>query len=324
MMTCIRVRRFKIPALKVFLLLALLFPGIAAEAAGPCSARLPKGHFTATVNGLAIDLPLFSFFVMPGEVLGIEPSRPVSVTADRGDVITESTTVHRWKAPGQPGIATLQLRDGHESLRLNVFIMRPASEVKRDRLDGYRIGSYPAKPFRGLDVYLPPAGFIEVTPETADTRLTPLFTLRQFLSKQQGGWPKFVVLREEMLLKLHRVAELVDRAGHDSCGIVIMSGFRTPFYNAAIGNGKYSRHVYGGAADIYIDANPKDGVMDDLNRDGRIDKKDAAFLYDLIDGESRRRDWTLPFGGLGEYGANSAHGPFVHIDARGYKARWGR
>jgi hypothetical protein len=27
-------------------------------------------------------------------------------------------------------------------------------------------------------------------------------------------------------------------------------------------------------------------------------------------------------GGCGVYIATSAHGPFVHIDARGYRARW--
>jgi hypothetical protein len=27
-------------------------------------------------------------------------------------------------------------------------------------------------------------------------------------------------------------------------------------------------------------------------------------------------------GGLSAYRANSAHGPFVHIDARGVRARW--
>ncbi|WP_268235731.1 hypothetical protein [Aquisalinus flavus] len=29
-------------------------------------------------------------------------------------------------------------------------------------------------------------------------------------------------------------------------------------------------------------------------------------------------------GEIGEYGANAAHGPFVHVDTRGVPARWGR
>jgi hypothetical protein len=36
------------------------------------------------------------------------------------------------------------------------------------------------------------------------------------------------------------------------------------------------------------------------------------------------KSWYQPFeGGLGLYQANRAHGPFVHVDVRGYPARWG-
>ena len=47
-----------------------------------------------------------------------------------------------------------------------------------------------------------------------------------------------------------------------------MSGYRTPFYNRSIGNQtRFSRHVYGDAADIYAD-DDGDGKMDDLDGDG--------------------------------------------------------
>ncbi|MEQ8665096.1 MAG: D-Ala-D-Ala carboxypeptidase family metallohydrolase [Rhodospirillales bacterium] len=312
---------FLLPALA---LLAGQLAALPASAAAPCSARLPSDHLKATVNGLDIDLALFSVFVMPGEELRIAPSRPALATADRGDLMQTDDGVWRWVAPPVPGLSKIELTDNGEDLTLHAFVMRPAADAASGTIDGYRIGLYPRKPYRGLDAYLPPAGLVEVSKDIAGTRLTPLFTIGQFLSKQQSGWPKFIVLREELLLKLHRVAELVDAAGFDSCGIVIMSGYRTPFYNAAIGNGRHSRHVYGGAADIYLDSNPRDGVMDDLNGDGRINKKDAAVLFDLVDEASRNGDWDGMHGGLGEYGANAAHGPFVHIDSRGFRARWGR
>jgi hypothetical protein len=47
--------------------------------------------------------------------------------------------------------------------------------------------------------------------------------------------------------------------GHNVDGLTIMSGYRTPFYNRAIGNVPNSRHVFGGAADFYIDDKPQDG-----------------------------------------------------------------
>jgi hypothetical protein len=77
--------------------------------------------------------------------------------------------------------------------------------------------------------------------------------------------------------------------------------------------------MYGDAADIWID-NDGDGRMDDLNRDGRVDLEDAAFVSAAVDRVEQAHPELV--GGAGIYPANSAHGPFTHIDARGYRARW--
>ena len=103
----------------------------------------------------------------------------------------------------------------------------------------------------------------------------------------------------------------------------VMSGYRTPFYNRAIGNVQYSRHVYGDAADIFVDASPRDELMDDLNRDGTVDLRDAKVLHEIVEGLDGGDAGGL-VGGLAAYDATTAHGPFVHMDLRGYRARWGR
>ena len=61
--------------------------------------------------------------------------------------------------------------------------------------------------------------------------------------------------------------------------------------------------------------------MSDLNRDGRIDARDANVLAQAAD--NVERDHPDLVGGVGIYHATSAHGPFVHIDVRGTRARWG-
>jgi hypothetical protein len=94
-------------------------------------------------------------------------------------------------------------------------------------------------------------------------------------------------------------------------------------YNRAIGNGQHSRHIYGGAADIYVDVSPRDDVMDDLNGDGRFDYRDAQWLYGLADELFGLPEYGEFRGGLGVYRRNSVHGPFLHVDARGRRARWG-
>ena len=76
-------------------------------------------------------------------------------------------------------------------------------------------------------------------------------------------------------------------------------------------------------ADIFIDESPQDGMMDDLNGDGTIDYRDAAVLYKLFDDLYGDEDYEPFMGGLGRYKKTASHGPFVHVDVRGFRARWG-
>lgn len=210
-----------------------------------------------------------------------------------------------------------------DSIILNVFVMLPFKELKGEYLNGYRIGRYPSTPLKGLSIYKVPKGFIEVTKENEEIFMTPHFQLKQFVCKQESNYPKYIVLRERLLLKLELILERVNEKGYPCKTFNIMSGYRTPYYNQVIGNVKYSRHLWGGAADIFIDENPCDQVMDDLNRDGRIDYHDAKVLYDIIDSMYGKPWYSKFLGGLAWYKKTSSHGPFVHVDVRGYKARWG-
>jgi hypothetical protein len=61
--------------------------------------------------------------------------------------------------------------------------------------------------------------------------------------------------------------------------------------------------------------------MDDLNGDGRVDHRDARVIVESVERVERRHPRYA--GGAGVYRANSAHGPFAHVDVRGWRARWG-
>jgi uncharacterized protein YcbK (DUF882 family) len=102
-----------------------------------------------------------------------------------------------------------------------------------------------------------------------------------------------------------------------------MSGFRSPQYNAGggdkTGRANLSRHMYGDANDVWIDNNG-DGQMDDLNHDGRIDIRDSQVICSAVERVEQENPELV--GGCGVYPGNGAHGPFTHIDARGYRARW--
>jgi hypothetical protein len=281
--------------------------------------------FSVEAKGVEFNYRLFSLFSLPGERIELNSEASLTLKAEAGRS-GKTPNGWAWTAPQEVGRYVLTLSANGATMRLNIFVLRPASEVEDGKLGDYRIGAYAEKPFRGLPTYEAPKGFIEVTPAMHGIRVAPHFTLGQFLCKQEADGLEYLVLRPELLLKLERSLARVNAAGIRADSFEIMSGFRTPWYNRAIGNRTTSsRHLYGGAADIFIDVAPRDGVMDDLNGDGRVDKADADFLYDLFDGWSASfTNWQKLIGGLGAYKANAVRGPFVHLDARGYRARWGR
>lgn len=223
-----------------------------------------------------------------------------------------------------PGVHALGLTapDG-ESL---VVVSMAALGAMRDaRLDGYHVGGWPTLGVAALDPrYAPPAGFISVTQENASTLVSKRFHLRDFLTHdQQDVWPKVLVLRAPLLDKLELIGDELKRRGLPST-LHVMSGFRTPQYNeqgvgAKGGRASASRHMYGDAADVFVDAD-NDGAMDDLDGDGLVTIRDARVLFGVAEDVEAQHPFLV--GGLSAYPANSAHGPFVHVDARGTRARW--
>jgi uncharacterized protein YcbK (DUF882 family) len=164
---------------------------------------------------------------------------------------------------------------------------------------------------------------VEVTGANADVRVSPHFQLLHFPAKQPGGYPKYLVLRPALLKKMEWVLEAMVDRGYPVQSFYVMSGYRTPYYNVQIlGNSRYSRHQWGGAADVFVDERPKNGMMDDLDGDGSVTLEDARMIHGVVDSLELEMGSTFPVGGLGLYAANSVRGPFVHLDVRGRPARW--
>jgi uncharacterized protein YcbK (DUF882 family) len=267
--------------------------------------------------------------VLPGasvvfQTVGGPPGDYAAVTSD-GTLVQQGLHQWKWTAPDRPGtyLVTFEGPGKKDTIAVHGFVMVPATEVKGGLLNGYRIGEYPPPPLKGNPQYLPPPGFIEVTKDNQDTRLSPHFTLKQFLCKEDTSrtFPKYVLFKERLPLKLEAVLERVNAMGFAVETLHVMSAFRTPYYNRAIGDVKYSMHQWGSAADVYIDPLKKDR-MADLNRDGQVDIQDSKVLYDEIERMLADKDLARFQGGMGFYPGTSAHPPFVHIDVRGTAARW--
>lgn len=202
----------------------------------------------------------------------------------------------------------------------------PFTAKSGGRLGDYRIGFWPSERRRArTTAYANPEGFIEVTPENQDVYVSENFRLRDFLTHDQRNvWPKYLVLREELVDKLELVIDDLSSHGVRVERMVVMSGFRTPQYNAqGLGRGRArdSRHQFGDAADVFVD-NDGNGRMDDLNRDKRVDSRDARVILQAVERVERAHPELV--GGAALYRATKAHGPFAHVDVRGARARWGR
>ena len=222
-----------------------------------------------------------------------------------------------------PGVYSAPVADGRPPFAF--ITMLPFSEKVAGRIGDYRIGFWPGETARRLtSSYGNPMGFIEVTAANQATYVSEHFQLGDFLTHdQQNVWPKYLVLHEQLLDKLELVLDDLRAHGYKAERLHVMSGFRTPQYNQSggdpSGRAELSRHQYGDAADVWVENGS--GTMADLNGDGRIDARDAAVLAAAADRVEQAHPALV--GGVGIYQGNGAHGPFVHIDTRGARARWG-
>lgn len=291
----------------------------------PASAE--KLAYDIEVGPWSTEYALMSFFLMPEQEVSIALGGKAKGLRFRvqkkGEAATDWVTSYRFVASRKVPMAELWIEpEGLAKAQLKLFTLTPAPQTKNGKLNGYTIGQYPKETYMGLAIYEPPKGFLEVTKANENEWVSSHYQLKQFLCKHAEGHPKYVVLQTKLLRKLEFLTDAVIDQGLAHDGFFIMSGYRTPFYNSAIKNKRYSRHQWGGAADIFIDENPRDGVMDDLNKDGKINQKDAEVLAKLVESYYKKQGYQPFIGGLGLYSATASHGPFIHVDVRGFKARW--
>ena len=313
-------------AILVAAILALMSPGVqnqpgvegvAAAAAAPVPAP-------GTSPDTGLSAPVSTCPVVSPDLLGLSGSlRAVMGTED---VLAQNPLLKPLLAGSATGGAAswpkLLTPDGDS---FTVVTLVPMAEAGRADYARYHVGSWPSDAIPSTaSRYAPPMGFIGVTLENQGTKLSSNFAMCDFLTHDQGNvWPKVLVLRPTILDKLELLRIELEKEGLPS-RLHVMSGFRTPQYNAhGVGEGGragHSRHMYGDAADVFVDAD-QDGMMDDLNRDGKITVADAKALRAAA--EKVETEYPALVGGLAAYPASSSHGPFVHVDARGVRARWG-
>jgi hypothetical protein len=266
--------------------------------------------------------------------------------AEGGDVILRFRGEYRIPQ-GAPVAGQLR---GETSIRLICPIPWDALSPETQDL----IGRYPTiGPNSGLapyrDFYQRPSHFYKVDESNERYKISPHFRLGDFdlhfdyndptVSTPINGLPQYIALDSRLVVKLEQILSGLQEKGIDIDTLGILAGFRSPSYNAwkkeqgGVG-GKYTKgvstHLFGGAADFYVDADG-DGVMDDLNGDGKIDQEDSAWvreqIVDHVDCQAQASNSGLA-GMCGIYGEHDIpdrpiQSPNLHVDIRGYSLnRW--
>jgi len=284
-----------------------------------------RASISVIVNDEIYPYREFATYVLPAENLDIcilTPERDqFQVVTNSGELDQLSGCRWIWTAPDETGLYEITILNGSEiAMSLNVFVMVPASQMVNGKIGDFEIGTYPA-PLEDSPLYLPPDGFIRVSEELLGTVLSPHFNLGQFITPLDGRYPKYVVLRERLLLKLEATLSELNRIGIAAESLGIITGYMTPAFNASIGGETYNRQIYGGGATLIVDIN-NDGVMDDLDGNGVLDRDDGELLFTIID-----ELFTLPgkeylSGGLYLYDREDNLGTAIGLDVRGFRNRW--
>ena len=218
-------------------------------------------------------------------------------------------------APQRAGFYRLALVRGTERQVLpepTLAVLVPFERRIGGTLNGYLIGTYIADRF-GHASHEHPDGFVEVQQGMLDLPVTKHLKLADFVThdNQRDVWPKYVALNPRLLDKLELVFSDLGVGVRPEVAVDVHSGFRSPSHNARVPRAASdSRHQYGDAADITVDA---DG-------DGRITMTDELLVMLAVERvEDRHPDLV---GGLGMYTSRRYASPYVHIDARGKRSRW--
>jgi uncharacterized protein YcbK (DUF882 family) len=301
---------------------ATAFPHLTAALAPKLDA--PSAMPTADAFGRSGEVKVR--FALPGQSVEFplaigEPADSldyqwISVTDSIGVGEPRPLTAAPLIAPKAPGFYHMAVV--RDSVRVvlpepTLAVMVPFDRKIGNWLNGYRLGTYLAERIGHQQRREMPVGFVEVTPELLDQPMSKHLKLADFVTHddQDHVWPKYVAVNPRLLDKLELIVADLGGASRPELSIDVHSGFRSPAHNHETRRAaRDSRHQYGDAADVQIDA---DG-------DGKITMRDELRVIRAVERVEQAHPDLV--GGLGIYTSRRYKTPYLHIDARGKKSRW--
>ena len=283
---------------------------------GPDDPIPPAPSLALTVNGVQLASPMAAFMAQPGSRVSVScpDSLSWSILGFQGHGRDFTFTL-----PRSHGIFTLTGRGGNAVQEWAVIVPVDSRRMRTTTLNSFPMGFYGG--VTAVTREQLPERFVEIRQNSYHTRLSTHLAVSDMLQTVTGDWPQYMALELDIILKLEMLLDEVRIHYPPARSINIISGFRTPALNASIGNEtSTSLHLYGKAADFWIESWPSNNLMDDIDRNKRIDVYDGEFLVELT--RSLEARGVVSVGGASAYRWTESHGPYVHIDTRGTPARW--
>jgi len=137
-------------------------------------------------------------------------------------------------------------------------------------------------------------------------RIKDLFPVDQKVRKLTifSKQPLYWGIDPRILYKVLELRDILTQKGLNPDGFRINTGYRHPVYNRAVGGASKSRHIAGDAVDL---------LAKDIDGNGKSEQEDKELLLHICEQELIGKQ-----GGVGRYPGTMV----VHIDLRGYAARW--
>ncbi len=154
--------------------------------------------------------------------------------------------------------------------------------------------------------------FYEIKKKDCYRKIVGDFRIKDFIAKDQffrnrtytSSTPLYWGIQPEILHKLMELKIILEKRKLNWKGIKINSGHRTPHHNEAVKGASKSRHIVGEALDLKIG---------DVDNSGFYTEADKAIILEICE-----KELIKDKGGIGLYPGTRV----VHIDTRGYRARW--
>jgi hypothetical protein len=332
---------------KFVLAFSLLITFLGFGSSDAAGRKSDKGEVVLLFNGLKIPAEYAGILVGPDEVSVLkffsrESNKEVEVLNCEGVGWCQSKGNEiSWQSPEESGDYWMKVHlkvfepSGLENpvkseikkIEIACLVGFPSSLLDKGFINGYEVGEYPnPAQMNNPAHYVPPENFFLMDYDVIGVRISEHLMLGDLGYDVRESLPQYFALDYELVKKLELIHEELSSRGLPCRYHFIGGGFVSPKSNRkrTSTNGaaaKLSRHMYGEAIDFIIDEDPRDEVMDDLNKDGIIDVRDALYIRDMIN-EFEEKGLCTP-GGFGVYSPPRNSRIQVHVDVRGFPTRWG-